>query len=128
MQPDYLQALDSNFVGEYEGFKTLETSSRPLIVIATADDFRLFRLAGLGASAAMPAAARRRAGGVATAARQPPGSRAAAGQPPGSARRQPGGPAGRRLQQCADPPRRCRLFARACALAPPISLTAGTAT
>lgn len=52
LQPDYLKPLDSNFVGQYENLKTLETLSRPFVVLASTDEQRIYRCAcGGGATA-----------------------------------------------------------------------------
>lgn len=52
LQPDYLKPLDSNFVGQYENLKTLETLSRPFVVLASTDEQRIYRCACGGAAAA----------------------------------------------------------------------------
>ena len=52
LQPDYLKPLDSNFVGQYENLKTLETLSRPFVVVASTDEQRIYRCACGGAAAA----------------------------------------------------------------------------
>lgn len=45
LQPDYLKPLDSNFVGQYENLKTLETLSHPFVVLASTDEQRIYRCA-----------------------------------------------------------------------------------
>lgn len=43
LQPDYLKPLDSNFIGQYENLKMLETRSHPFVVLSSTDEQRIYR-------------------------------------------------------------------------------------